>query len=755
MNNETNVLDIPLRQSRDLDLGNELREVIKRDYFQPPSIFEADLIRIGKLRNKITSLKDDTVNEDSERLLKEYYGNLLAIKTKFADECVEFQWYTTIGYGTQGPTKTRSIVVEQLNILYQLGALYSLLAKNLRYGEENLKKACNYYLLAGGCFEEILQMGINKPMVPGDLQGNTIKFLMHLMLAQAQETVWQKALDNDKINDSLIAKLSIQVSNYYEEAFEYGKASDLIKLEWINHIGVKKYHFKAAANYRMSLIKLHSYKYGEQVAYLRVALSNCKLALKFKKYVNSLVLADLQGLTEIVQTTLSLAERDNDLIYLQIVPGDNELKIFPSNLTINVIKLQFEESRIFKDLLPFFIIQVAQAYRERQDNYIEQTIVSPIHSLNNLITKFLTDRDLPASIDAIQQTENLPDSIVQHSQEIMGRGGLQYIEGFLRELNQLSKKCFQLVHQCQDIITLDSEEEEMLLQRGSHRADTQVAASDLIEKIKKMDDYLIQAKSGDDLIVKKYENIKSSIQAYCGGYQTLRDMIPDSKFIRLDKNISRLISDLRNAIENLNQLETSGQDFLKSLEIKSRDNNILPKIIEEYKKNHQKVNQSGQFDERFFEPVYENHMSMFNSDMKYIEILKSKQMLLEADVDRLNKMFIEQTKHIKSDSQNKRQLVLQNLESLYSLYVELISNLSEGSKFYGEFLSKGTVVLKECENYLYSRRVEGRQIEAELNHNSIINDEQSTSPKSQPKTNINLEPKSGIWDPSQGIKFNI
>ena len=52
-----------------------------------------------------------------------------------------------------------------------------------------------------------------------------------------------KAINNDSMKDSVVARLSIQTSEYYSKALDFGNSSDLIKLEWINHLKVKKLHF--------------------------------------------------------------------------------------------------------------------------------------------------------------------------------------------------------------------------------------------------------------------------------------------------------------------------------------------------------------------------------------------------------------------------------------------------------------------------------------------------------------------------------
>ena len=118
--------------------------------------------------------------------------------------------------------------------------------------------------------------------IPRDLQPETLQFLKSLMIAQAQETIWQKSLASG-MKDSVIARLSIQTSEYYSTAAKYGNSSEFIKLEWINHVTVKQFHFKAAAHYRVSTLNHEGFKYGEQVASLQVALSSCDSAFEKKE----------------------------------------------------------------------------------------------------------------------------------------------------------------------------------------------------------------------------------------------------------------------------------------------------------------------------------------------------------------------------------------------------------------------------------------------------------------------------------------
>lgn len=133
-----------------------------------------------------------------------------------------------------------------------------------------------------------------------------------------------------------------------------------------------------------------------------------------------------------------------------------------------------------------------------------------------------------------------------------------------------------------------------------------------------------------------------------------------------------------------------------------------------------------------------------------MEDLKHAQIALEGNIDDLNQEFESEYQHTNNESQYKRQEVLQTLENVYTKYLELISNLNEGSKFYSDFIIKSNSVLKECDEYVYHRRVEGRELEMFLNNQAVPVESvgsQQLAPDFPP------QPMGGTWNPNNGIKF--
>ena len=159
-------------------------------------------------------------------------------------------------------------------MLYNLASLYSQLAVSLnRTTSEGLKSACNYFCQASGVISYVKEH-VNPEMrsdPPEDMDIMTLESIQQLLLAQGQECFWSKAV-KDGMSDGTIAKLAAKVSDFYDQAAEYGTKSDTISTEWIHHMTAKHHHFAAAAQYRASRECLEKQNYGEEVARLRDSL---------------------------------------------------------------------------------------------------------------------------------------------------------------------------------------------------------------------------------------------------------------------------------------------------------------------------------------------------------------------------------------------------------------------------------------------------------------------------------------------------
>lgn len=758
-----NFLSIPLFHVGISPIKENLAQIIKKDFFQPVSTFSDDLNRIQQLQDLLASKSTSETLDlvQYQKVIAAFYCMIRDVSRRFPDDVTSFEWFSTLRYQPVSRLVT-SWKEEQAYLVYQLGALYCTKAheENI-FHEEGVKKACLFFKQSAGCFEyliSMLQEGATGKQ-PLDFDLHTVATLKLIMLAQAQEVIWLKAVSNPSMKNTLIARLSKKVAEYYEEAFEQAQKSNTIILDWKNHMRMKMHHFLAATYYRMSIVALDNFEYGKQVAYLKAASELCSEALKHKRYVVSEVIEDLRGLTDTVESILKTAEKENDLVFLKPVPMFQDLpRIDAVSMVLPEVPTELDttdHNSAFASLVPFTIIQIAQAFKEREESYIQQVLTEPLLALGRMLRQFLAERDLPATIDTIQKPENVPESILSHLAEIKSLGGISILSDSMAEISELAIKSKNLIFECEERLRMENYEDELLRKRAGdinwNRAPSLTVTTNLTAKIEKMQSYLDQGHQSDLLIGDAFENIRPALVVYCGGKDALQKKIPSSVYVKLNPEMGKLVNDLKELLSEANKLEITRQRFIHGVDGKVRNHSILPLVLSEYRKRPSYFQESnGVVDPAKFEVIYEKQLQLYTEDLSFVESLKQKQTQLEGQIEETNLRFARCKEILNNAAQQERLKALQYFEHAYVQYLELIANLNRASSFYSDFLEKGNGVLRELDDFLYSRRDEARRLSIELQNQQKFNQiEHSMSLSLATPQSVRPNPLNRLSDDSQ------
>ncbi len=180
-----------------------------------------------------------------------------------------------------------------------------------------------------------------------------------------------------------------------------------------------------------------------------------------------------------------------------------------------------------------------------------------------------------------------------------------------------------------------------------------------------------------------------------------------------------------------------------------------------------------------FEDLFERRLERYNTDRALVAEESQEQEHLSSRLQEANANFL---KARSGDSSTKeREQALQKLETAYFKYKEIISNLDVGRKFYNDLAKIVNRFRDECKSFVYQRRLEAGQIEADLtNAMSSLNISQTNAlqhqkqqenhqppydtraPTAKPLTAplptraaVALPPAAnpGMWTPEMGIKF--
>jgi programmed cell death 6-interacting protein len=290
---------------------------------------------------------------------------------------------------------------ERACILFNIGVVYLTMGVwENRSTDEGLKRACGYFQLAAGCLSHLRQivvpcMRLKAPVFIGN---ESLSAIEAVAVAQAQECYWQKAILNNS-REGIIARLAFQVSVFYSAAVEAAMNSLTFPSNWIHHLISKKFHFMSAAQYRMASVALSASNYGEEVARLREALRLCSKALESGRSIGGRVLEDLLSLQAIIKKNLGRAEKDNDLIYLKVVPQTANLPRIQGAPMVSItvpIEIANPEKLLQKtwsklpwsNIIPIAVFQASRIYKDKLVSMVDRDVISKWLEITNTATRY-------------------------------------------------------------------------------------------------------------------------------------------------------------------------------------------------------------------------------------------------------------------------------------------------------------------------------------------------------------------------------
>ncbi|MBE7180712.1 MAG: hypothetical protein INR71_05815, partial [Terriglobus roseus] len=705
-----------------------------KHYDQSPATFADDLRAIDQLREEAINVREPHVSGVAK--LHRYIAQLQYLSGKFPiDIGVEFPWYPAIGYNTQNPILQNNLRYELANILFNLAALYTQLAFAVnRTTPEGLKQAAGYGMSAAGTLA-YLRTDIIPDMrgtPPEDMDAATLESLEQLCLAQAQEAYWLKAV-KDGLRDGTVAKLAAKVSDYYNTAGDLAIKSDAVSTEWIHHLQAKHHHFAAAAQYRMSRDCLEKRKYGEEVARLRDSIKCVDEALKEQRWVNKTVLGDLQGLKQRVTEELKRAEKDNDVIYLLPVPSKSELEILqranmvsakaPKEVSDGISLLgpkQAFGNPLFEKLVPYAVHQAASIYADRRDRLVNQSIIADIDTMTDQIRDTLQSLNLPGSLQALEKPLGLPPSLISKAEELRQQDALQRLKRSVEDTQRVKTNDLTIFQEGLSLLEAERQEDDAARERfGTDRwarAPSTMALAKLYQQSTELQNYLNSAASSDNLVQGKIRDNEHILRIMTGTDRDIEAYVPSSRNVTLSPEIESAAASLRTILNETSRLESRRKRKIESLKSKATTDDINAALLAEASRLEREYPMQP-ISAAQFEPLFESRLEDYEPDRASLQAEQAEQDALLARLGSANTSFLAaRTREASSSSGalKARERALQDLDTAYAKYKEIVNNLETGRRFYNDLASHVNRFRDQCQRQVAQRRVEKADMEAEL-----------------------------------------
>lgn len=260
-----------------------------------------------------------------------------------------------------------------------------------------------------------------------DLNRDTVRTMINITLAQAQESFLEKQIRDGK-KAGLLAKLAAQAHYLYGQAKE-GLEAEVSKIvfdpSWSKFIQIKTLHFDSVAQYFQALTEDEGNLQGSAIARLAIAEKASKQAVQLSKVfpatpstssnLGSETASGLQTLTkrqlETLQEKQTALIKDNDFIYHQTVPAEGSIQPvtkMPAAKAIPVSELyQGQDIQriigpdIFQKIVPMSVTEQASMYDEEKAKLIRSE-AEKVEQANGEMAASLDYLKLPNSLNVLK-----------------------------------------------------------------------------------------------------------------------------------------------------------------------------------------------------------------------------------------------------------------------------------------------------------------------------------------------------------------
>ena len=594
-----------------------------------------------------------------------------------------------------------------------------------------------------------------------DLNRDTVKAMVHVTLAQAQETFIEKQVRDGK-KPALLAKLSSQAHYLYSQAKEGLEAEvskGVFEPSWLKFVQIKTLHFQSLAEYYQALHEDETNLQGSALARLGLADKSSKQAYTLSKSFPSVptptsnlgsdTASTLQAITkrqtETVQEKLTQLSKDNDFIYHQTVPAEAALQPvskMPAAKAIPVSELyQGQDIQriigpdIFQKIVPMSVTESASMYDEEKAKLIRSE-AEKVEQANGEMAASLDYLKLPNSLNVLKggmdQEMNTDPEFERWCREISGH------EPFDKAFQQLQNdKSGVLESLAKSSKQLDMEESVCEKMRSKYGGEwTQQPSSRLTSTlrsdIRNYKDTVDEASGSDSQLLGTARQYESDFEEMRNaGERGEADVLYQQSMIKagsrndksrqgsegnlLDEDygeggpsVADQINKVEDLLKKLNLVKRERMQVLKDLKEKVHTDDISNMLILNKKAI---ANQETQLFQAELEKFRSHQNRLISTVHKQSSLLKE-----------LTKIFgdLLQDKRVRSDQQKydgiqkSRTTVLHRFRKVFNAHEDLIQGLMRAQGFYSEMRESVDSLEKNVETFVSNRRAEGAQLLSQI-----------------------------------------
>eukprot|EP00045_Choanoeca_perplexa_P013490 m.153355 g.153355 ORF g.153355 m.153355 type:complete len:893 (+) comp16368_c0_seq3:1586-4264(+) len=711
-------IKLPTKRAKPVNFTTPLAKFVANEYQQDPGLLKEAVQELTDLREACV-VRAPEKHESGYKAVCKYYGRLTALSQRFpfktsepwdgvlpAPIGLEFTWEdlfaSTAFFSKKKDVALSDINFEKINVLFCLGALQSCIGAISNYNsDEGLKTANKSFQSAASTFKaaasEVHKYYTDPPS--NDLNPTLLSALQLVMLAQAQETVWRKcSLENKPA--AIVAKIAKQTAVYYHEAFKTLKQLSEVDKTWVQLCNVKYLYFESDAHYRQGMVEETQEKYGMAVGRFVAALELARQAQGLAQGSGF----DVQRHINEVAAKHRTADKENGTIYLQVVPSVGALPLVERQSVVSADKQlpDFTSKEVMGDdpfsaVVPLAVHQASERYAEQRNQHIAEKI-NRLRACTSKSVEGLLGMGLPGAIQVEENPDSVPETLLQHCQEVQAKGDIRWLESKMENLPSLSKTCRDMLDEATAQLHTEAAEDERYRQQHGEkwtRERSEVIAAATVKEINKFKTIVGKAMESDQQVVGKYDHIKPAILVMCKPADELASLLP--KAAASAGAGGSAVSRLRELLTQLDGLRDARDGMEEEYEgLKAKDD-VAGMLLE---KGSSVVEAT----------VFQDQLNMYKAlDNKVDELVATTESVMA------------ETQHVFQDFQGRggavkseRQAMLSDLEEKYQVWLDVRRQLEEGEKFYTNLVELLSRLQTKVQDFCMARSMETQDFLSQL-----------------------------------------
>eukprot|EP00922_Rhytidocystis_sp_ex-Travisia-forbesii_P065269 GHVS01096994.1.p1 GENE.GHVS01096994.1~~GHVS01096994.1.p1 ORF type:complete len:731 (+),score=90.35 GHVS01096994.1:52-2244(+) len=670
---------------------------------------------VNSVRSDVCSIQGRGGSEGNRVVLSRYLGMCQLLEQRFPfgtdSRCVNVKFRWSDSFNPQNKVAFCSLQYEKACVAYNLACLHCNMGLTPdRSTPQGAKEAIKSFCLSAGIFGLIrdqLTSGI-VGTTTADLSNNSLSMNVMMLLAQAQSCVYEKAV-RDKLNRSLLSKLSCQVANYYTSAYNYA-------LQLRNYVGegslalfkAQAYSYLAASHYQLGMaqkeeVEARSEGYGQLIARFKYSQYHWKMAQQLvSRHGMHLNLTALQNS---ISTEVDQLEKDNATVYLEFVPEWTTLPKLEMLSSVKVAQVSLQDiatqtqtwRQTFDRLVPANVRAKLDDYHNRTQSVIN-AIQTEANSCSGEANRFLTDKGLPFAVD--NQMPGLPDAVWNVIQEVQTKGCADSLEQSLSNLAMLSAEAEKTVEELEKELREEEEQDRGCRQKFGADKWTRVSSDSLNSNYwSSLNGYkkkLRQAQTANQTIREKLDACKRHMAYMNQTREELTAAVPRSSTVSQDTPAKIQVRDraatLTTAIQNI-------QSKVEGLKQSVAGDNITGSLMQ--------ARQSGEP----YDNVVDREISKYDSAKEGVSqaVQEAKSLLVG-----LRDSWADYEREAAASTADQRTVFLKDIESSANALKTAFAETAEGLNFFGLLIDYLRTLKQQIGDWLYARREERQDCLANL-----------------------------------------